>query len=65
VKNALLLLASTCSVSEEIALEKRRPFLTGGGQAATSPASEDSLRKAIRQEKPKARKAKNPMLNRG
>ncbi len=29
-----------------------------------SPASEDSLKKAIRQERPKARKAKNPMPNR-
>ena len=65
MKNALLLLASTCSVSRGIALEKKRPYLTGGGQAAASPASEDSLREAIRQERPKARKAKNPMLNRG
>jgi hypothetical protein len=47
-----------CSVSREIALEKKRPFLMGEGQAAASPASEDSLRKAIRQEMPKARKAK-------
>jgi hypothetical protein len=30
-----------------------------------SSASEDSLRSAIRQERPKAKKAKNPMLNRG
>jgi hypothetical protein len=65
VKNALLLLAITCSVSREITLEKTRPFLMGGGQAAAILASEDSLRKAIRQERPKAKKAKNPLLNCG
>ena len=56
MKNALLLLASTAGGSEEIALEKIIP--DGEAKAVASPASEDSLKKAIRQERPRQEKPK-------
>jgi hypothetical protein len=52
VKNALSFWQVHASGSEEIDIEKKRPFLTGGGQAVASPASEESVRKAIRPERP-------------
>ena len=63
MKNALFLPADTAGGSGEIALEKNFP--DGEAKAVASPASEDSLKKAIRQERPRQRVAKNPMPNRG
>jgi len=56
VKNALLLLADTSGALRNCFREEL--FLTGGGRNQTSPASEDILKKVVRQERPRQEKPK-------